>query len=166
MPYDPNFPQENTPIDAAPMRAQMQGIVDLISSIPQGPQGPPGQNGSDGAPGQPGPQGPPFASAVVDGVSTLPPGSSAGVSVSFDGSNVHFTFDIPQGQDGATGAQGPPGEVTQTDLNNAVQNTLSQSSNNSNAVSTLSQSADASYSATQMQDVLNKLDELINALRR
>ena len=56
--------------------------------------------------------------------------------------------------------------MTQTDLNNAVQNTLSQSSNNSNAVSTLSQSADASYSATQMQDVLNKLDELINALRR
>ena len=119
------------------MRCYAQGI-DLISSIPQGPQGPPGQNGSDGAPGQPGPQGPPFASAVVDGVSTLPPGSSAGVSVSFDGSNVHFTFSIPQGADGATGAQGPPGEVTQTDLNNAVQNTLSQSSNNSNAVSTLS----------------------------
>lgn len=84
----------------------------------------------------------------------------------FDGTNVHFTFGIPRGNDGATGAQGPPGEVTQSDLNNAVQNTLAQTSSNSNAVSTLSQSADAGYSPTQMQDVLSKIDELINALRR
>ena len=166
MPYDPNFPQENTPIDAAPMRAQMQGIVDMISSIPQGPQGPPGQNGSDGAPGQQGPQGPPFANAVVDGVSTLPPGSNAGVGVSFDGTNVHFTFDIPQGTDGATGAQGQPGEVTQTDLNNAVQNTLSQSSNNSNGVSTLAMGVSDPPTQSEVQAIANRLDELINALRR
>jgi len=45
-------------------------------------------------------------------------------------------------------------------------NTLQQTSSNSNAVGTLGQSADGSYNQTQMQDVLNKLDELINALRR
>jgi hypothetical protein len=33
-------------------------------------------------------------------------------------------------------------------------------------VSTLCQGADCSYNQSQMQDVLNKLDELINALRR
>ncbi len=59
-----------------------------------------------------------------------------------------------------------PGEVTLTDLNNAVTTTLGQSSNNSNAVSTTGQEADDSFNPTQMQDVINKLDELINELRR
>jgi hypothetical protein len=70
------------------------------------------------------------------------------------------------GPQGPAGPQGPPGEVTQTDLNNAELNMLSQSSANSNAVSTLGQTADGTYSASQMQDVINKLDELIGALRR
>lgn len=43
---------------------------------------------------------------------------------------------------------------------------IAGTSNNSNGVGTLGQSADGSYNQTQMQDVLNKLDELINALRR
>jgi hypothetical protein len=33
-------------------------------------------------------------------------------------------------------------------------------------VSTLGQFADGSYNPTQMQDLMNKIDELINALRR
>ncbi|MBL9114402.1 MAG: hypothetical protein JNJ83_05295 [Verrucomicrobiaceae bacterium] len=43
---------------------------------------------------------------------------------------------------------------------------ISNTSANSNSVSTLNQGADSSYNQTQMQDVLNKLDELINVLRR
>ena len=43
---------------------------------------------------------------------------------------------------------------------------IAGTSNNSNGVSTLGQGADGSYNQSQMQDVLNKLDELINALRR
>ena len=43
---------------------------------------------------------------------------------------------------------------------------IAGTSNNSNGVSMLGQTADASYNQSQMQDVLNKLDELINALRR
>ncbi|WP_294227571.1 hypothetical protein [Prosthecobacter sp.] len=136
------------------------GTLHFSFDIPQGNDGPQGQQGNDGQ------TGPPFANAIVDNVNTLPPGSSANVSVSFDGSNVHFTFDIPQGSDGASGAQGPPGEVSQTDLNNGLLNNLSQCSNNSNGVNTLGQGADGSYNQSQMQDVLNKLDELINALRR
>lgn len=56
--------------------------------------------------------------------------------------------------------------ATINDLNNAIANALSQTSANSNSVSTLNQGADGSYQQWQMQDVLNKLDELINALRR
>ncbi len=39
-------------------------------------------------------------------------------------------------------------------------------SNNSNGVGTLGQGADSSYNQSQMQDLINKVDELINALRR
>ena len=127
-----------------------------------GSQGPPGQNGSDG---NQGPQGPPFAQAVVDSVTTLDPGQPATVQTSFDGSNVRFTFGIPRGSDGMDGndgAQGPPGEVSQAQLTNAISGT----SANTNAVGTLNQNADGNYNQQQMQDVLSKMDELIQTLRR
>ena len=130
---------------------------------PMGQPGPQGNDGSQGPPGNDGAQGPPFAQAVVDSVTTLDPGNPATVGVSFDGSNVRFTFGIPRGSDGATGQ---PGEVSQTDLNNGLLSTLSQCSANSNGVGTLGQSADGSYNPTQMQDLINKVDELIHALRR
>ncbi len=115
-----------------------------------------------------GPQGPPFAAAVVDGVTTLDPGNAATVGVNFDGSNVRFTFGIPRGVngtngvDGATGPQGIPGEVSNAALASAIGGT----SNNSNGVATLGQSADPNYQQSQIQDLINKVDELINALRR
>ena len=43
---------------------------------------------------------------------------------------------------------------------------ISNTSANSNSVGQLGMSADGSYNQTQMQQVLDKLDELINALRR
>ncbi len=52
--------------------------------------------------------------------------------------------------------------ATQTDLSIAIAGT----SNNSNGVGTLSAGADSSYNQNQMQAVLDKIDELINALRR
>jgi len=206
MSFDPNLPQEGTPLDAVQMRSQLNGLKAIIDAIltltaaqvdgvntvepgtpanasvsvtgntlhftfdiprgNDGSQGQPGTNGSDGGPGADGPQGPPFANAIVDAVNTLNPGEPATVSVSFDGSNVRFTIGIPRGNDGATGATGQPGEVSQTDLNNAQLNTLSQTSNNTNNVSTLGQTADSNYNQQQMQDVLNKLDEFLNAARR
>jgi hypothetical protein len=95
-------------------------------------------------------------------------GDSATVSVSFDGSNVRFVIGIPRGNDGAPGtngvdgAQGPPGEVSNAQLSTAISGT----SNNSNGVATLGQSADPNYQQAQIQDLINKVDELINALRR
>jgi hypothetical protein len=87
------------------------------SGGPPGPQGEPGPAGPAGPQGEPGPQGPPFANAVVDGVTTLPPGDPAAVSVSFDGTDVHFSFSIPQGE------QGPPGDVSMQQLDDAVATT-------------------------------------------
>jgi hypothetical protein len=43
---------------------------------------------------------------------------------------------------------------------------LAQTSANSDSVALLSQVASGSYDQNQMQDLLNKMDELINALRR
>jgi len=59
-----------------------------------------------------------------------------------------------------------PEEVTLSDLNNAVTTMLGQASNNSNGVSILSMNAEPAYDENQMQAVMQKLDKLINALRR
>jgi hypothetical protein len=56
--------------------------------------------------------------------------------------------------------------ATLTDMGNALGNALSLTSANSNAVTTLGMGADSFYSQQQMQDVMNKLDELLTALRR
>ena len=48
-----------------------------------------------------------------------------------------------------------------TNLTNAIAGT----SANSNAVATLGISADMTYNSSQLQDVINKLDELITVLR-
>jgi hypothetical protein len=143
--FDPTLPQENTPVDAVQMRGQLNGLKDLIDAIAT------------------------LNAAVVDGVNTLPPGDPVTVSLSVTGNTMHFTFGIPQGDVGPQGQQGPqglPGEVTQSDLDNAVLNMLGQSSNNSNGVGNLSMNADPAYDQNQMQAVMVKLDELINALRR
>ena len=81
---------------------------------------------------------------------------------------AHFTFNIPQGNDGGTGpagndgAQGPPGEITQSQLDSAISGT----SANTNGVSTLGLSISDPPTQGELQSVANKLDELINALRR
>jgi len=56
--------------------------------------------------------------------------------------------------------------ATINDLNNAIASALQTTSNNSNGVGTLEQGADVSYNQSQMQNVLDKMDELIIALRR
>ncbi|MBL9132339.1 MAG: hypothetical protein JNG86_14135 [Verrucomicrobiaceae bacterium] len=136
MAFDPNLPQENTLVDAAQMRAQLNGLKAFIDAILT------------------------LTAAQVDATNTLPPGDAASVDLSVTGNTLHFTFHIPAGQ------SGPPGEVTFNDLNNAVANAVSGTSNNTNGVSTLNQSADSNYNQQQMQDVLNKLDEFLNAARR
>jgi hypothetical protein len=69
---------------------------------------------------------------------------------------LHLTFGIPQGQSGL------PGEVTLADMNAAIATT----SSNSNSVTNFNELAEGTYNQTQMQNLINKVDELINALRR
>jgi len=140
--FDPTYPPTNALIESAPLRAQfnsMKALMDAIATV---------------------------SAAPVDGVTTLPPREPATVDLTVTGGTLHFTFGIPQGYTGAEGPQGPPGEVTQTDLNNAVQNMLSQSSNISNGVNTLNLVVSDPPTQGEVQDLANKLDELINALRR
>ncbi len=132
---------------------------------------PRGNGGNDGAQGA---QGPPFSTALVDGVTTLNPGDSATVQTIFDGANVRFTFGIPRGNDGAQGgpggngsdgspgSQGPPGEVTNAQLSAAITGT----SNNTNGVSTLGLTVSDPPTQSEMQQIVNKLDELILNGRR
>lgn len=191
--FDPNLPQQHTLADAGQMRSQLNGLkalidalltvtaaqVDGVTSLPPGSAAaatvsvvgntlhftfglPQGTQGEAGPQGQEGQAGPPFALAVVDAVNTLPAGSAATVDLTFDGTNVHFSFGIPQGNDGATGAAGPPGEVSLVDLDNGLASTLAQTSANTNAVSTL----DSSYSDPETEELRNKVNELINAMRR
>ena len=142
MPFDPALPAPNSPLQSQVIQDQFQALFNLINNIVT------------------------LTTAQVDGVNTLPAGSAASVNISVSGGTLHFTFDLPQGNDGPTGATGQPGKVTQTDLNNAMQNTLGQTSNNSNGVGNLSMNADPAYDQNQMQAVMQKLDELINSLRR
>lgn len=142
------------------------GVLHFTFTLPRGQDGAPGQQGNPGADGGPGPQGPPFAQAVIDAVNTLPAGSSATVSVAFDGNNVRFTFGIPAGAagaPGADGADGAPGEVTSAQLATAIGGT----SANSNSVPTL----DAPFTndpptLADLETMRAKVNELISALRR
>ena len=52
------------------------------------------------------------------------------------------------------------------EVNNAVSLGIQGTSNNSNAVGQMSLSVDPSYNQAQMQQISDKLDELILALRR
>lgn len=132
-----------------------------------GSQGPAGNDGGQGPPGNDGAQGPPFAQAIVDSVTTLDPGNPATVGVSFDGSNVRFTFGIPRGNDGndgndgsngSDGSQGPPGEISQAQLDSAISGT----SANTNSVSTL----DSPFADPDMEAMRQKLNEMILNGRR
>lgn len=67
--------------------------------------------------------------------------------------NVHFTFGIPQGV---------PGEVSAADLSAAIDGT----SSNTNGVATLGMAVSDPPTQAEVQTIADKLDELINALRR
>jgi len=153
------------PGDPAAVSVSFDGTnVRFTFDIPRGSdggQGPAGNDGGQGPPGNDGAQGPPFAQAVVDGVTTLDPGNPATVGVSFDGSNVRFTFGIPRGNDGSNGSdgsQGPPGEISQVQLDNAISGT----SANTNGVSTL----DTGFADPDMEAMRQKLNEMILNGRR
>ena len=177
------------------MRAQLTGLKSLIDAA-SGITSAVVDSITTGAPGEPpvvtmnvvgtelhfafvlprgdaGPQGPPFANVLVDSVTTINPGEMATVLTSFDGASVHFSFGIPQGNEGQPGPTGPmglTGEVSTADLNAALLSTseslLQLTSGNSNAVEVLAISPAPVYDTTQQQQLIDKINQLIIALRR
>jgi hypothetical protein len=83
--FDPTLPIANTSNSAAQMRAQLNGLKALIDAVPT------------------------VTGAQVDGTNTLPPGTPANANVSRIGNTLHFTFGLPQGQEGLAGQDGAPG---------------------------------------------------------
>ncbi|MCX6854258.1 MAG: hypothetical protein NTV80_05065 [Verrucomicrobia bacterium] len=186
--FDPNLPQAGTEIDAVQMRGQLNGLKTLIDAVPTLtaaqvdstttlPQGTPANasvnvvgnklhfsfdipQGQEGTQGVMGAQGPPFAQAVVDAVNTVDANSPAAVSVSFDGSNVRFTFDIPRGFEGAAG------EVSQAQLDSAILNSLNGTSNNTNGIGTLDTGFADPPTLADLEALRQKMNEVILNGRR
>ena len=146
--FDPALPEDGALIIAEVLRNQFNGLKALVDAITS------------------------VNSAQVDATDTLPPGTLATATVSVVGNTLHFTFGIPEGMQGEQGIQGPegqqgpPGEVSYAALSTAIDTALQLTSNNSNGVGQLGLVADGSYQQWQLQAVSDKLDELINALRR
>ena len=84
MPFDPSLPAPNSPLESQVIRDQLQALFNLSNSIVT------------------------VTAAQVDGTNTQPPGTPANVGVNVVGNTLHFTFEIPQGQEGLAGSQGPP----------------------------------------------------------
>ena len=98
--FDPTLPQEGTPLDAVQMRNQLNGLKALIDAMLT------------------------ITAAQVDSTATVPPSSPANASVSVLGNTLHFSFAIPQGQDGPVGPmgqQGPPFSQAVVDAVNTVE---------------------------------------------
>ena len=184
MPFDPNLPQEHTLADAAQMRAQLTGLKDLIDAVPAvagavvddvttlNPTEPAEATASfDGSTvhftfaiprGQEGASAAPITTFIIDAVNMLPPEDPPSANATFDGGAVHLVFNLPRGLTGSDGIQGPPGEVTNAALTAAINGT----SSNSNAVDLIPFTANGTYDVYQQEAIINKINELINALRR
>ena len=96
MPFDPSLPAPNSPLQSQVIRDQLQALFVLINNIVS------------------------VNAAQVDGVNTLPPSSPANATVSVSGNTLHFTFELPQGQEGPMGQQGPPFAQAVVDAVNTV----------------------------------------------
>jgi hypothetical protein len=164
--FDPSIPIENTEIDAAQMRSQLNSLKALIDAITT------------------------LTNAQIDATNTLPPGDPANVTLTTTGNTLHFTFDIPtgdtgpegpqgaegpqgpegpQGADGTPGGppgpegpQGPPGEVTLQQLTDEIATTAL----NPTTVAPLTFTPGPDYKPAQLQETIDKLNELLTALQR
>jgi hypothetical protein len=101
MPFDPALPVNSANIKATELRAQFNGLKELIDAIPEGPPGPQGETGPQGPQGDPGgppgPQGepgPPGADGEVTNaaMSAAIDGAIAGTSAN---TNAVETLDTP-----------------------------------------------------------------------
>jgi hypothetical protein len=166
MPYDPTYPPANAEIDSAPLRSQFNSLKALIDAITT------------------------LTNAQIDATNTLPPGNPANVTITTTGNTLHFTFDIPtgdqgpQGDPGPQGAEGPqgpdgpegpsggppgpegppgpPGEVTLQQLTDEIANTAQNPIN----LSPLNLPISDPPTQSEVEAIVTKLNELLTALQR
>jgi len=137
-----------------------------VASGPQGDQGPQGDKGDPGDPGEPGPQG----DAGADGrhVVNVADNGSGQAIIEMSDDTTYGPFTVAsgpqgdQGEKGDTGDKGDTGEVSEQQLNDAIAGTPS----NVNAIEPMNLTVSDPPSQWEIQTIANKLDELINALKR
>ena len=166
MPFDPTYPTLNAEIDSAPLRSQFNSLKALIDAITT------------------------LTNAQIDATNTLPPGNPANVTLTTIGSSLHFTFDIPtgdqgpqgdpgpqgaegpQGPDGPEGPsggppgpegpQGPPGEVTLQQLTDEIATTAQNPIN----LSPLNLPISDPPTQSEVEAIVTQLNDLLTALQR
>ncbi len=161
--FNPTLPAPNSPLSSAEMRSQLTSLKALIDAITT------------------------LTNAEVDATNTLPPGNPANVTLTINGNTLHFTFDIPPGDQGPQGEQGPqgdtgpegpqgpsggppgpegppgpPGEVTLQQLTDEIATTAL----NPTTVAPLTFNPDPDYNPAQLQETIDKINELLTALQR
>ena len=72
----------------------------------------------------------------------------------------------PQGEKGDTGDQGPPGEVSNDQMNQAIGDAIGGTANNPGDIDPLDLTIDDPPTQGQVEAVRDRLNELINALKR
>jgi hypothetical protein len=166
MPFDPTYPPANAEIQSAPLRSQFNSLKALIDAITT------------------------LTNAQIDATNTLPPGDPANVTLTINGNTLHFTFDIPtgdqgpegpqgaegpqgpegpQGADGTPGGppgpegpQGPPGEVTLQQLTDEIATTAQ----NPTAISPLNLPISDPPTQSEVEAIVTQLNDLLTALQR
>jgi hypothetical protein len=166
MPFDPTLPQPNTEADANQIRTQLNGLKALIDAVVT------------------------LNNAQVDATNTLPPGDPANVTLTVNGNTLHFTFDIPTGDQGPQGEQGPqgdtgpegpqgadgtpggppgpegppgpPGEVTLQQLTDEIATTAQ----NPTAISPLNLPISDPPTQSEVEAIVTQLNDLLLALQR
>lgn len=141
MPFDPTKPAFGLPDSSAEMRAQLNGLKDLIDATPT------------------------IAAVVVDSENTLAAGSPASVNANITDNVLHLVFAIPRGDDG------PPGQVSIETHNGALVNTLAaaaaNSSANTNAVATMDTAfTNGPLSLADGEALRARINEILLAMRR
>ena len=163
MPFDPNLPQDGALIVAAELRGQFTGLKTLIDGGIPGVPGPAGPAGSQGVPGSQGPQGSPGEKGDQGdpGDPGGPPGPQGDPGPQGEKGDPGDPGG-PQGPPGDPGPQGPPGDVSSQQLDDAIGGTA----NNVNGVDTLNLTISDPPAQGELEQVRDKLNELIGALHR
>jgi hypothetical protein len=146
MPFDPTKPATGSSASSAEMRAQLAALKALIDAVPAGPPGPAG------------PEGPVISSIQIGSVTTVDPSTPASVSVSTNGNSVELSFSIPKGETG-------PG-ISFDDMTNAITTATAGTARNPTLVGDLVLTPSAQPTQGELQSVIDKVNELLVALRR